>query len=157
MRTQFLTSLQFDNHPFLFSQKAADKIIVVYLPEKTDTLTIFPSGTRQSGFIGNLTHFLFHQTSNGKHEFGNLQVINLCEKVRLVFHRVFRCAQPSFTVALQGGGIMTGCRKVEIFPDTLFKAAEFDKLITHHVRIRCQSLPNFINGIRRHILPILLM
>ena len=44
-----------------------------------------------------------------------------------------------------------------IFPDTLFKAAEFDKLITHHVRIRCQSLPNFINGIRRHILPILLM
>jgi len=32
----------------------------------------------------------------------------------LVFHRVFRCTQPSFTVALQGGGIMTGCRKVEV-------------------------------------------
>ena len=102
-------------------------------------------------------YILFHQTSNGKHEFGNLQVINLCEKVRLVFHRVFRCAQPSFTVALQGGGIMTGCRKVEVFPYTLFKATEFDKLITHHIRIRRQPLPDFINGIGRYILPILLM
>ena len=29
----------------------------------------------------------------------------------------------------------------------MFKATEFDKLITHHIRIRRQSLPDFINGI----------
>ena len=70
-------------------------------------------------------------------------------------------ANQLYTVRLSipqdSSGVMPGCRKVEILADLLFKAAEFDKLITHHVRIRCQSLPNFINGIRRHILPILLM
>lgn len=48
MRTQFLSGFKFNYRPFLFSKKTADKIIIIYLSEKTNTLTIFSAGTRQA-------------------------------------------------------------------------------------------------------------
>ena len=100
---------------------------------------------------------MLHQSANGKHQLGNLQIIYLCKEVRLVLYRIFRCPEPRLTVTLQGSGVMSGSRIIKVFSDTLFKAAKLNKFVAHHIRIGCQPLLNLINGIGRHIVPILAM
>ena len=86
-----------------------------------------------------------------------MQVVYLGQEIRLVFNRVFGCSKPRLAVLPDGGGVMPCCRKIKILSDPLFETAELDEFVTHHIRIRRQSFPYFINRVGGHILPVFLM
>ena len=44
MRTQYLSRFQLNNPAFLFSQKTTDKVIIINLPQETDSLAVPSSG-----------------------------------------------------------------------------------------------------------------
>ena len=157
MRAHFLSGFQFYNRPFPLSQETTNEIIIVNLSQKANSLTILSSGTGQSCPACDFAYFLLHQSSDRKHQFGNLQVVYLGQEIRLVFNRVFGCSKPRLAVLPDGGGVMPCRRKIEILSDLLFETAKLDEFVTHHIRIRCQSFLYFINRVGGHILPILLM
>ena len=96
MSTNLLTCFKFDHRPLFFSQKATDKIVIIYLAQKANSLTILPTGTGQSGLQRYLTHFMLHQPTYRKQQFRNLQIVNLGQEISLIFYRVLGCTQPGF-------------------------------------------------------------
>ena len=71
MSTNLLTCFKFDHRPLFFSQKATDKIVIIYLAQKANSLTVLPTGTGQSGLQRYLTHFMLHQPTYRKQQFRN--------------------------------------------------------------------------------------
>ena len=157
MRTQYLSRFQLNNPAFLFSEETTDKVIIINPSQETDSLTVSSSGTGQLSFQSNIAHFLFHQSAQREHQFGHLQVVYLRKKVRLVFYGVEGCSQPGLSILQNGSSIMSGCRKVEVPADLLFKATEFNQLVAHHIRIRSEPAANFFNSISGYIIPVLPM
>ena len=152
--TDFLSSLPFYNISLPFTKETTHKVIVVDFSQKANTLTVTATGSRQSCIAGNVPYFLFHQSTKGEHQFGDLQIINLRKKIGLILYWIDSCAQPYLTIFMDRSGIMTGSSKIKLFAYLLFKATELNEAVTHHIRIRSQSTTNFINGISSNLFPI---
>ena len=152
--TDFLSSLQFYNISLPLTKETTHKVIVVNLSQKANTLTVTATGSRQSCIAGNVPYFLFHQSTKGEHQFGDLQIINLRKKIGLILYWIDSCAQPYLTIFMDRSGIMTSSSKIKLFAYLLFKATELNEAVTHHIRIRSQSTTNFINGISSNLFPI---
>jgi hypothetical protein len=63
--------------------------------------------------------------------------------------------EPCLSIPQHRSGVVPGCRDIEILPHTLLKAPELYQLVAHHIRIGSQATSYFINGISRHLVPIL--
>ena len=148
---------KFNDSPLSLTKKSPDKIVIVNLPQKTDALTIFSSSVWQTCIQCNLPDFLLHQMSDREHEFRNLQIIDLSQKIRLILNGIFGCTQPDFPILFQSCGIMSRSCIVKILAYLLFKTTELNQFIAHHIRIGSLSLLNLFKGICRHIVPILTM
>ena len=155
MLAQLSTRFQLHNIPFPFAKETAHKIIIINLSQKADALTVTTSGAGQSGTQGYVTNLILHQSAQWKHQFGNLQIIYLCQKVGLVFHGIGSGTEPCLSIPQHRSGVVPGCRDIEILPHTLLKAPELYQLVAHHIRIGSQATSYFINGISRHLVPIL--
>lgn len=55
-----LARLNVDDATFLFAHELTQKVVVVYLAQETDALTVLAAGTGQSCLDGNLPDFLLH-------------------------------------------------------------------------------------------------
>ena len=86
--------LQLHNVARLFAQVAAYVVVVVHLAEEADTLRVLPAGTHQVFALGNLAHLVLHVMPDGEQRLLQLPVVYLCQKVRLVLHRVGAGAEP---------------------------------------------------------------
>ncbi len=122
----------------LFSQKATDKIVIIYLAQKQ--IPDCPSDGHWAIRPATLSHAL-HASSAHLSETTISKPANSQSgpEISLIFYRVLGCTQPGFPAQLQGRSIMSGCRKIEIFSDPLLETAKLNQLVTHHIRIR--SLP----------------
>ena len=146
-----------DNLSLLFPEETAQEVVVVYLSQKADSLRVLASCRRQFGFQGNFPHFLLHQVTDGEEQTLHLDARELCEEVRLVFHWVFCCAEPRFSVAFHDGGIVTRSYLVIAVADEFLKGSELDEAVAHHIGIGCQSCFHSLDGISHHAFPILLL
>ena len=90
--------LPLDHRSFFLSKKTADKIIVVYLTQEANALAVFSTRIRKFRILCYLAHFMFHQMTDRKHQFGNLKIINLSKKISLIFHGIFGCTKPNLPI-----------------------------------------------------------
>ena len=106
MRADDLARLDVNDLAFLLAHEAAQEVVVVYLAEEADALTVLASGTRQLGIEGNPSHLLLHQVPDGEERVAELFVAELSQEVGLVLYGVFGCAQPHQAVPLDVRGIV---------------------------------------------------
>ena len=154
MFTQFFTRFEFYDITLFFSQIIPDKLVVIDISQEADTLTVFSFGTGQPCILGNGAYFAFHEASEGKHQFRNLQSIELGEKIGLVFYRIYCCPQIGDTVLFDDAGIMSCCNFIEIFPPILFEKTELDVFVAHYIGIGGKAAFDRVEGISHDILPV---
>ena len=82
--SEFLSGLYFHDSSGLFTQMAADEIVVVDFPEKAYSLAVAAVGVGHVDFAGYAAHFRFRQVAYRKHEMAQLAVGDSREKIRLV-------------------------------------------------------------------------
>ena len=157
MLSQDITCLQFYNQSLLSSQVTFNKFVVVHFTQKADALAVFALCRGQLLFGCNGAHLRLEQVTNREHQLSDLQIADLPKKVGLILHTVSCRREPGQAFLFGGGGIVSRGNAIELMSPFLFKDAELDKLVTHHVGIGCQSPLHRINGVAYHAVPVLLM
>ena len=152
-----LARLDIYNLALLLAHEATDEVVVVYLSEEADTLTVLASGTRKFGIERYLSHLVLHEMPYREECVAELFVAELRKEVRLVLDRVFCCAEPHLAISYDICGIMARCDIIVMTTHLLFERAELDKTVAHHVRIRRQSFLDALDGIAHNLLPVLFL
>lgn len=114
--------------PSLSPRKRAQNHYNQSFPESRcpDCHDVWRWAIRHAGYVTNL---ILHQSAQWKHQFGNLQIIYLCQKVGLVFHGIGSGTEPCLSIPQHRSGVVPGCRDIEILPHTLLKAPELISLL----------------------------
>src|SRR5574344_861925 len=73
----------------VFSKMGFDIVAEINIAQEADTLTVFPFGIEQMGFLGHLTNLMFPHVTYWEHEFADLKSINLTQEVCLILHGVW--------------------------------------------------------------------
>ncbi len=145
---------EFDNLAGTTPEVAFDEIVVVDLAEEAYTLAVFAHGAGELLGFGYGTDFALHQVADREHELLDLEAGDLGEKVGLILQGILSCREPDLTVYLGGGGVVAGGDLVEVAPPTVFKAAELDELVAHHVGVRGEAALDRVDGIADHFVPV---
>ena len=154
MGAHHFTCFDVDDTSLLFAQEATQEIVVVYLAQETDALTVLAACRGQSCPYGNIAYLLLHQVSDGEDGVCKLFVRKLRQEVRLVLHRVFGCPQPNQSTLFDTLGIVSCGNKVVILAYALFEGSELDKAVAHDIGIGGQPLLHSLYGIAHHLFPI---
>ena len=94
MLTNHLTRFEFNHIAWLLTKIATDIVVVVNLAQETDALRILSFGVDQMLALSNLAHLVFHVVTNREEGLLQLPIINLSQKIGLVFYRVRTCNKP---------------------------------------------------------------
>ena len=89
-----LACLQLDDVARQFAQIATEVVVIIDFAQKADALRVFALSVDQMLALGNLTHLILHHVANGEEGFRQLPVVDLCQEVGLVLHRVRAGAEP---------------------------------------------------------------
>src|SRR5574344_2400257 len=93
MFAQLLAGFPFDDVAFALSQISAQEGIIIRVAQKAYSLTVAAVSGSQSIFFCNGAHFTFHHAAHRESQLAELRRRYLAEKIRLVFHGVFRRGQ----------------------------------------------------------------
>ncbi|CRH71432.1 Uncharacterised protein [Chlamydia trachomatis] len=107
--------------------------------------------------FGNLSHLVFLVMTNWEYRFLELPIIDLRQKVGLVFHRVRACAKPFLTLYPFCLRIMPRRNKVVILSTLLMESTKLNHSVAHHVRIWSKTSPHLVHSVLCYLTPILLM
>ncbi len=152
-----LARLDVDDASLLLAHETCEELVVVDFPQKADALTVLAAGTGQMCFLSNAPHLAFGQMTDGEQTVAELLVCELCQKIRLVLHRVGSRAQPHFAVLLDARGIMPGCYKVVVVPHQFVECPELDETVAHHIGVGRKPFLHALYGVAHHALPIFLL
>jgi len=155
--TDLLSGFQFDNRSFFFAEETTHEVVVIDFAQETDALTVFSLSTGQTGFQCQVAYLILHQPTQRKHQFGYLQVVDLRQEVGLIFHRIFGSAQPYLSVLFHNAGVMSRSGLIKVLSRPFFKTAKLDEFVAHHIRIGSKPFPYFVDGVRRHPVPVFFM
>ena len=142
---------------FLLAHKLAQEIVVVYLAQEADTLTVLSSGTGQLGIQGYLAYFFLHQVSDREYGVAQLIVRKLSQEIGLVLYRVFGCSQPHQAVLLDVSRVMSCGDIVVLMSYSLFEGPELDQSVAHHIRVGCQTFLYTFYGVAYYLFPVFLL
>ena len=156
--SQHLSRFDVDDASFLFAHELADEVIVVNLAQETDALAVLAVCAGQVCIKGYATHLLLHQMPDGEERVAQLRIVELRQEVRLVLDGVTGCTQPYRPLlVLDGGGVVTCGYLVVVVTDALLKGSELDEPVAHHVRVGREPLPDAVDGISHHQIPVFLL
>ena len=156
MRAYHLASLDVNDAAFLFTHETAKEIVVVYLTEEADALTVFPSCRGESRLDGNVAHLLLHQVADGEDCVTKLLIRELCQEVSLILHRIFGSTQPK-QITFYSCGIMPCGDKVVVLANPFLECTKLNKTVAHHIGIWGESLFHTLYRIPHHLFPIFLL
>ena len=149
-----LTRFDVYNLSLLFAHKTTQEIVIVYLSEEADALTVLASGTRQFGIECNLAHLFFHEMAYRENGMSELFVTELRKEVGLVLDRVFSCSEPHLTVPLGVCSVMACCYVIVTVPYPLLECTELDETVAHHVGIGRKTFLYSLDSIANDLLPV---
>lgn len=129
----------YDRTGFL-AEMAAKEIIIVYLPEETNTLRILACGVGQFDSLGYVTNLTLRQLSQRKHYVVQLLIAYLGQEIGLVLDRIRSGGEIAPASRLDDVRIMPRGRHIELMSLAALEIAELDNLVAHHVRMRRQPL-----------------
>ena len=158
MLTNASPRFQFNNITWLFTKIPSDIVIIVDLPQETDTLRILAPGIYQVLPLSHLTHLILHIMANREEGLTQLPVVDLSQEICLVLHRVRTRTEPLPSLCIHLSlGIMASGNQIIVMPTFLVESPELDESVAHHIWVRGITSPHLLHGIGRHLIPILLM
>ena len=107
-----------------------------YFPQEADTLAVVAMCRCEVFAFGNVADFLLEEMPDGEHDFTQSEVVELCEEVGLIFHRVGTGGEPHVAVGVAFGlGVMARGHAVVLMSHALLEDPEFDVFIAHHIGV----------------------
>ena len=108
--------------------------------------------------LRNLTHLVLHIVTNGKECLTKLPIVDLCQEVSLILHRIGTRTEPLAALLVDFGlGIVARGNKVVVVTPFLVEGPELNQTIAHHIRIGRQTSTHLVHRVGRHLMPIFLM
>ena len=107
-----------------------------YFPQKADALAVVAMCRCEVFAFSYVAHFLLEEMPDGEHDFAQSEVVELCEEVGLILHRVGTGGEPHVAVGVAFGlGVMARGHAVVLMSHALLEDPEFDVFITHHIGV----------------------
>ena len=150
-----LSGFQFQHIARILTEIPPDIFVIVYLSQEADALRVLALSVDKMFALGNLPHLAFHIVTYGKQCLTQLPVVNLREKIGLIFHRVGTCDKPLVTIFNFRAGIVPRSYEVVAMAYLVVKRTKLDKPVAHHVGIRGEARPHLVHRIAGDSVPIL--
>ena len=135
----------------------ADIVVVVHLAEEADALRIFPAGIDEMFAFGYLAHLVFLVVADGKEGLAQLPVVDLGEKVGLVFDGVGTGDEPFLAIGHFGLCVVSCGNEIVVVSPLFIEGTELDEAVAHHVRVGRKPCSHFVHRVARHLVPVFLV
>ena len=157
MFSNLLAGFKLDDISCFFAEITSYIFVVIDVPKETNALRILSARVDKMLAFCNIAHFILYKMADGKDSFLKLPAVNLCEKIRLIFHGIGASYEPFLPIDNLSLSIMSSGNEVIVVPFLLMKSAKFNKTVTHHVRIRGKTCFNLFHSIACNLIPIFVM
>src|SRR5947199_8126670 len=146
MCRQGLPALQFHDFALPFDQVIPDKLGILDLAQKTDSLAVFAVAVGQVPLPRQSSDFAFAQVTDREPQPTQLRLVERAQEIGLVLDRVRRSFEQAYLAALLHLRVVSADDFVEARPDLLQEQPELDPLVAPDVRARGPPRPKLFHG-----------
>ena len=116
MFSNLLAGFKLDNIAWFFAEITSYIFVVINVPKETNALRILAACVDKMFAFCNIAHFILYKMADGKDGFLQLPAVNLCEKIRLIFHGIGASYEPFLPIDNLSLSIMSSGNEVIVVP-----------------------------------------
>ena len=147
--------LQFHHVAGAVAQVTPYVVVVVYLSEEADALTVLALGVDEVLRLGYLPYLVLHVVAYGEDGLVQLPALYLCQEVGLILYGVGAGNEPLVPLGVAlGTGIVAGGYEVVLVPHLAVEGTKLDEPVAHHVGVGRKSRLYLLHGVACHLVPV---